>query len=119
MENPFLPTAKPRFVDREELIRAARDAARRMAESNSLVKKVLLFGSFARGDYSARSDLDLLVILDNEAELFHRRVEPFLAETPPYPSDVLVCTERELENALASRQPFIGRILREAIELYP
>ncbi|HXK59932.1 MAG TPA: nucleotidyltransferase domain-containing protein [Acidobacteriota bacterium] len=34
-----------------------------MAETRPEVQRVLLFGSFARTDYSARSDIDLLIVL--------------------------------------------------------
>lgn len=41
------------------------DAARRAAQAASSPSKVLLFGSYARGDASEDSDLDLLVIEDD------------------------------------------------------
>lgn len=40
------------------------DAARRAAEAASRPSEVLLFGSYARGDADAGSDLDLMVIED-------------------------------------------------------
>lgn len=40
------------------------DAARRAADAASCPSEVLLFGSYARGDADAGSDLDLMVIED-------------------------------------------------------
>ncbi len=119
MENPFLPTVRHRFVDREEIIALARLAARCMSESGQDVVRVLLFGSFARGDYSAKSDLDLLVVLGRQTDSAGRRLDTPLPQTPAYPTDVLVYTESELQSALASADPFITRILAEAVEIYP
>jgi predicted nucleotidyltransferase len=36
------------------------------------VKKVILFGSLARGDYTIRSDIDLVVIMDTEENFIYR-----------------------------------------------
>jgi predicted nucleotidyltransferase len=35
----------------------------RIAANHPEVSRIVLFGSFARGDFGARSDMDLLVVL--------------------------------------------------------
>lgn len=37
------------------------------------VREVVLFGSLARGDWSVRSDADVVVVIDESGEPFHRR----------------------------------------------
>ena len=119
MQSPFWNSAGPRFVDRNEILIVAREAARRIAARHQGVKRVLLFGSFARGDYGVRSDLDLLVILNNADKQVHERLADFLEDAPDYPTDMLVYTEHELQCRLAEENSFLGRAMREAIQLYP
>ncbi len=119
MRSPFWSSAGPRFVDRDEILNLAREAARRIAENHSGVIKVLLFGSFARADYGVRSDLDLLVILNSSERPIRERLEDFLADAPDYPTDILVYTEKELQSRLSENSGFLSQAVREAIQLYP
>jgi predicted nucleotidyltransferase len=119
MQNPFWNSAGPRFVDRDEIFLVAREAARRIAAKHQGVKRVLLFGSFARGDYGIRSDLDLLVIVSNADKAVHERLTDYLEDAPDYPTDMLVYTEHELRCRLAEENGFLCRAMREAIQLYP
>lgn len=63
MQNPFWHSAGTRFITRSEVLNLARETAVRIASLHTEVVKVLLFGSFAREDYGARSDLDLLIVV--------------------------------------------------------
>lgn len=119
MQNPFWHSDGPRFVDQNEILAVAREAARRIAAKHQGVKRVLLFGSFARGDYGTRSDLDLLVIVSNADKPVRERITDFLEDAPDYPTDILVYTERELQCRLAEENSFLCRAMREAIQLYP
>ncbi len=118
MQNPFLSSAGPKFVDREEIVALAESVARRLGESCRSVWKVLLIGSFARGDYGVRSDLDLLVILEEPAAGIDERLDELLRLTPPYPTDLLPVTRSEVEARLEAGDPFISRALREGIVLW-
>ena len=119
MRNPFLHSAGPRFADREELLSLARTAALRIASRGKNVLKVILFGSLARGDFGVRSDLDLLIILGSSEKSYRERLGDFLADIPPYPTDVFPLTAAELQARLASGDPFFRRALEEGIQLYP
>lgn len=68
-------------MTREELLKKLREAKRDLATS-FCVRQLALFGSFARGDANAESDIDLLVDVDpgiglrfvELAEEFERRL---------------------------------------------
>ncbi len=119
MQNPFLNSARPRFVDRSEILNLARQTAARIAARHPEVLKVLLFGSFAREDYGARSDLDLLVVVRQSDEPMRERIGRFLADAPAYPTDMLVYTEEELRAHLADGDPFLTRAMNESVPLFP
>ena len=64
--------------------------------------RIILFGSFARGDWHADSDIDLAVIKDSDVP-FIRRALPVLRLMTGVPRDVevLVYTPQEFEAMLA------------------
>jgi len=75
-------------------------------------EKIILFGSYARGDGTADSDVDLLVVMDVEDSKRRRAVEIDLSlEGIPLPADIIVTTPKEL----GSYRDTIGSIIREAV----
>ncbi len=84
------------------------------------VQKAIVFGSFARGEPSPRSDLDLLLIQNTDKRFFDRYegllTELMLAVRPHREIDALIYTPDELE-AMRHR-PFIATILREGRVIY-
>jgi len=81
------------------------------------VKKVILFGSFARGEARSRSDLDLLIIQEtskrflDRLDMFYKLIDPQVAV------DILVYTPEEFER-MRAQSPFIQHILKEGRILY-
>lgn len=81
-------------------------------------RRVILFGSLARGDVGKRSDLDLIVVLDAPGRFLDRLalVDEALRDRD-VALDALVYTSEEF--ALLSRaRPFLRRALREGRVLY-
>jgi uncharacterized protein len=89
-----------------------------MAAAHPQVLRVILFGSFARGDYGIRSDLDLLVILKESAELVSERLADFLQDGFGYSTDIVPLTEAELESRPEEGDPLLRRAMGEGILLY-
>jgi predicted nucleotidyltransferase len=83
------------------------------------VRKAILFGSFASGRQSRKSDVDLVLIQDTDKRYFDR-FEGILGEL--YDAirgrdiDVFIYTPNELEKI--SHRKFIQRILREGKVIY-
>jgi predicted nucleotidyltransferase len=86
--------------------------------SHPEVLRILLFGSFARGDFSARSDMDLLVISKSSKLPPRERISEFLKECMDYPTDVFPFTEEELDQRLRDGDPFWVQAIREALQCY-
>ena len=97
-------------------MRALRELAEAALERHPELQRVILFGSFARGDFGLYSDADLLLVLgQSETYPFFRRIPDFIDDllAPPVPVDVFPYTEEELGRTLESGNMFIRRILRE------
>ncbi len=84
-------------------------------------KRVILFGSYARGEAAENSDLDLLIIKDTAKRPIDRWVEVkrLLRNTAgTIPVAPLVYTEKEIEERRAIKDFFIEEILAEGEVLY-
>ncbi|OGO62141.1 MAG: hypothetical protein A2032_07090 [Chloroflexi bacterium RBG_19FT_COMBO_49_13] len=83
------------------------------------VQKAIVFGSFARGEPSAHSDLDLILIQSTDKRFFDRYegIQIDLVKAAgKYPIDLLIYTPEELE--AISHRYFIARALREGKVIY-
>src|SRR5437870_689123 len=68
------------------------------------VRRAILFGSLARGDVGAQSDLDLILIVDSQARFPERCRRFYETLEPRVGMDILVYTPDEFE-AIAPRPP--------------
>jgi predicted nucleotidyltransferase len=83
------------------------------------VERAILFGSFAAGRQSARSDVDLLLVV-RTSDRFFDRYTGILADLqsvfPDRDVEVLIYTPGELE--AMSQRVFVARVLREGKVIY-
>lgn len=98
--------------DREKVYRQVNELAKELKEKHN-VKRVYLYGSFARGDFHEASDIDLIVVGEFEGRM-HERIAKVLDLTS-LPIEPLVYTEEEFEQM--KQKPFLQEILATAIEL--
>jgi predicted nucleotidyltransferase len=105
------------FLDRPRAIAEIRAAVRRLLAQKPEVREAWLFGSLARGDATARSDADLLFVVDQDARRPVDRIPDFLAllEGLGRPADVLVLTVAEWQ-ARAGR-PFHREVTTRGLRL--
>jgi len=82
-------------------------------------RKIVLFGSRARGEARLESDIDLLVIADS-TEPRYRRSAPLygLLSDILAPMDILVYTPAEVDDWREVPQAFVTTALREGKVLY-
>lgn len=81
-------------------------------------QKIILFGSFARGDYHAMSDLDLLIIKQTSRRFLDRIGDVLMLCDYSIPLEPLVYTPEEIDRMLAEGNTFLETVLREGIVVY-
>jgi predicted nucleotidyltransferase len=90
-------------------------------ENNYKPQKILLFGSYAYGDPTEDSDLDLLIIKDTDKSPIDRWLEVKKILRDPerrIPVSALVYTEQEIEARKAIKDFFIAEIFKKGKLLY-
>lgn len=84
-------------------------------------EKIILFGSYAYGNSSADSDLDLLIIKKTAERFIDRWTNVRKIVSDPersIPFEPLILTPRELEERLARGDQFIEEIMTKGVVLY-
>jgi len=104
----------PIMINRAQIRKYARTLGRQFRP-----KRVVLFGSYARGKATEDSDVDLLVIMDHDKP---RNVDQAIAirlqTDTPFPMDLLVKRPAEVAERLAMNDTFIQSILEQGKVLY-
>jgi len=82
------------------------------------VKKAFLFGSYAIGKETRKSDLDLMIIMDTNKRFFERydQFDEIYSTFKGYAVDILIYTPEELEKI--SHRHFIKDILYKGKIIY-
>lgn len=80
--------------------------------------KIILFGSYAQGNPSFESDVDLLVIMDTKQSTWDLAVEISLAVKHTFPMDIIVRTPQEIASRLQDGDVFITNIMETGKVLY-
>jgi len=82
-------------------------------------ERVVVFGSHARGEAGARSDVDILVVADSNRPRYERAVPIYRAVADlPWELDILVYTPAEVREWSRVDQAFVTSALREGRVLY-
>ena len=94
------------------------DITRRIVEKFR-PEKVILFGSYAYGQPTIESDVDLLVIMNSREHPAERSAKVMSVCHPRYLGmDLIVITPEELEKRLAGFDPFLEDIMSKGRVLY-
>ncbi len=83
--------------------------------------KVILFGSYAKGNAEIKSDIDILIISDREKHLPRYKrgldVRLKLSEVEK-PKDILFYTHEDINRWNGVKHSFVSEVLREGTVLY-
>jgi uncharacterized protein len=86
--------------------------------SEFLPERVILFGSYAKGNASAESDVDLLVVMPEEPSGALVAAEIITRLKPAIPVELIVRSSRKLSERLALNDYFLREIITSGKELY-
>ena len=81
-------------------------------------ERVILFGSYAQGEVTADSDVDLLVIGHFEGRNVDKSVEIRMKLRPQFPVDILIRTPEKVQQRIEMGDCFIQEILQKGKVLY-
>jgi len=101
----------------QEVIKAAKDIL------GEKLDKVILFGSYARGDFDSDSDVDIFVLADVPNEESNRWRQSIDNRLPNlwFDYDLLVCihvTSKDTFDRYYSVLPFYQNVIKEGVELF-
>jgi len=82
-------------------------------------EKIIIFGSYVRGEMDEYSDLDFVVIKKTKKRFIRRLIEVAkLIDNNLGKVDVFVYTPAEFKRMIESENPFIEQVLKEGRVLY-
>jgi predicted nucleotidyltransferase len=121
MEPAQLRVTEVDQMDRKNPVLLLPEAAWQVIEriiAGYLPQRVILFGSFARGDPHEGSDVDLLIVKDTGVRFVDRIGQVLEFSNGECAIEPLVYTETELASMLREGNAFLERALEEGVVLY-
>jgi predicted nucleotidyltransferase len=107
MRPPHRRRPYPRFLKR---------LCRRLVAAGA--QRIYLFGSYARGEADADSDVDLVVLQETELPFFERLREAAACVDPDWPVDLLVYTPSEWQRMQRQGNAFAELVSEEGVRLH-
>jgi predicted nucleotidyltransferase len=103
-------------LDRQRIEHNIRAYAHQLAEAPQVLA-VVLFGSLVRGEATAMSDADVLILLRDSSQPFHERLPDFLRSGVGISLDVFPYTLSEAMRSLQEGWGVVPVALREGVWL--
>jgi predicted nucleotidyltransferase len=81
-------------------------------------QRIILFGSYSRGEATADSDVDMFVIMRFRGKEYMQATKIRLRVHAPFPMDMLCSTPATVRKRLAMGDPFLREIVEHGRPLY-
>ena len=106
-------------INHAQLIDELERICNQIKKGNQSVRRIFLFGSFQKENYTPGSDVDILIISGATPIKFLERRDHFIDYFASIPLDVnlIVYTEDEIQKMINSKNIFIRNVMAEAREL--
>ncbi|MFQ6071438.1 MAG: nucleotidyltransferase domain-containing protein [Methanosarcinales archaeon] len=82
------------------------------------IHKIILFGSFARGDYHQGSDIDLVIVGDFKERFFDRIGKILDLNDTDFDLEPLVYTPEEFDKMIKEKRLFLQEVMNDGIIVY-
>lgn len=105
----------------KEILKKYVDDIQKLYENN--LKEVILYGSYARGDFKANSDIDIMILVDMTDEEIRKKGRFLSDMTFDYNFDndleiMPIVKNLEHFNRWVRAYPFYNNVKKEGVELY-
>ncbi len=98
------------------------EATKKLLVNELSPKYIYIFGSYAWGNPTEYSDLDLLIVTDNINEPIHRRCSRaykcLSTSETAFPIDIIVLTENEFAKSISNHQTLYYKISKDGTKIY-
>jgi predicted nucleotidyltransferase len=108
----------PPLTQRKRIPQAAIEDVAQQIALKFRPQKIILFGSYARGDFTPESDVDLLVVMETALKPVRQEIEICHNIEYHFGLDLLVYTPQVLAERLAMGDSFLREAIREGKVLY-
>ena len=119
MREPSSSSVKVTFTNREQILKALENLIQEWTQQHPELEQVILFGSFARGDYFPGSDVDVVIVLKESKAPFLDRITKFRPTSFPMDIDIFPYTRDEIERLWEDPHGLVRRALSEGKQMYP
>ena len=119
MLKPSAPSVKITFANRDQIMEALARLSHTWLAEHAEIEKIILFGSYVRGDYFPGSDVDVLIILTTSPKRFLERMPTFYPSSFPCDLDIFPYTHEEIDRLRNDHHGLVHRALSEGMQLYP
>jgi len=108
-----------KWPDAKTVENAVRQWAAQLARNRKGIIRIGIFGSYARGDWGAGSDVDIVVLVESDPRPFTRRAAAYDSTGLPVPADLLVYTITEWEALVKQDSRMMKELNSETKWIYP
>jgi len=111
-----LNSVKIKSISPDKVIAELKRWAKNIVIIRPEIKRIGYFWSYARGDYTPASDLDIILIISKSNKIFPKRIDDYIVDNISVGCEVFPFTEAEIEKRKGKyKNGWIDTIIKEAV----